>query len=135
MSPKLEASRTPQPLDTQELSLHTASILSPLFLILKRIDPPGHYPWQTTRRDLTHYGRSYLDNRIRIHIEGKLHNFHLLAIPMYKTHTGKNMFHLIVCILDIVHPRWRMQLIGVGSDGASSMTSQFQGVVTCLANE
>src|SRR5579859_4851823 len=52
----------------------------------------------------THYGRSYLDNCIRIHIDGKLHNFHLLAIPMYETHTGENMFHLVVRVLDIVCP-------------------------------
>ena len=54
---------------------------------------------------------------------------------MYETHTGENMFHLIVRILDIICPHWRTQLIGVGSDGASSMTGQFQGVVTRLANE
>ena len=44
------------------------------------------------------------------------------------------MFHLVVRILDVVCPRWKMQLIGVGSDGASSMTGQFQGVVTRLAD-
>src|SRR2546423_2409275 len=54
---------------------------------------------------------------------------------MYETHTGENMFHLVVRVLDIVCPHWRTQLIGVGSDDASSMTGQFQGVVTHLANE
>jgi len=83
----------------------------------------------------THYGSSYLDNRIRVHIDGKLHNFHLIAIPMYEKHSGKNMFILIRRVLDVICPRWRMQLIGVGSDGASSMTGQFQGVVTRLDNE
>src|SRR6266496_5222739 len=53
MSPELEASQTPKPLDMQELSLHTVSILSPLFLILKRTNPPGHSPWQTTHRLIT----------------------------------------------------------------------------------
>jgi hypothetical protein len=83
----------------------------------------------------THYGRSYLDNRIRIHTDGKLYNFHLVAIPMYETHTGENMFNLVVRILDVVCPRWRMQLIGVGSDGANAMTGQFQGIVTRLQKE
>ena len=83
----------------------------------------------------THYGRSYLDNRIRVHVDGKLHNFHPVAIPMYEAYTGENMFHLIVRILDVVCPRWKMQLVGVGSDGASSMTGQFHGVVTRLADE
>src|SRR5579859_8095536 len=53
MSPELEASPTPKLLGMQELSLHTASILSPLFLVLKRIDPPGHSPLQTMRRPIT----------------------------------------------------------------------------------
>lgn len=54
---------------------------------------------------------------------------------MYESYTGENMFNLIMCILDVICPRWRMQLIGVGSDGASSMMGQFQGVVTRLAKE
>lgn len=83
----------------------------------------------------THYGSSYLDNRIRVHVDGKLHNFHLIAIPIYEKHIGENMFILIRRILDVICPRWRMQLIGVSSDGASSMTGQFQGVVTRLDNE
>ena len=52
----------------------------------------------------THYGRSYLDNRIRVHVDGKLHNLHLIAILMYEAHTGQNMFHLVVRILDVVCP-------------------------------
>jgi hypothetical protein len=54
---------------------------------------------------------------------------------MYEHHTGENIFILIRRVLDVVCPRWRMQMIGVGSDGANSMTEQFQGVVTRLANE
>jgi hypothetical protein len=80
----------------------------------------------------THYGKSYLDNRIRIHRDGKLYNLHLVAVPMYGKHTGENMFNLISRILDIVCRRWRSQLIGVAADGASSMTGKFQGVVTRL---
>src|SRR5947207_251379 len=48
MLSELEASPTPKLPDIQELSLHTVFILSPLFLILERTDPPGHSPWQTT---------------------------------------------------------------------------------------
>jgi len=39
----------------------------------------------------THYGRSYLDNRIRVHVDGKLHNFHLVAIPMYEAHRREHV--------------------------------------------
>ena len=48
---------------------------------------------------------------------------------MYEKHTSENMFILIQCILDIICLCWRMQLIGVGSDGANSMMGHFQGVV------
>lgn len=40
------------------------------------------------------------------------------------------MFNLVARFLDVVCPRWRTQLIGIGSDGASSMTGHLQGVVT-----
>ena len=83
----------------------------------------------------THHGRSYLTNRIHIHIDGRLYNLHLIAIPMYEHHTGENMFILIRRDLDIVCPRWRMQMIRVGSDSANSIMGQFQSVVMRLANE
>src|SRR5579859_7731853 len=54
---------------------------------------------------------------------------------MYEAHTSENMFILVRRIFDVICPHWRMQLISVGSDGASSMTGQFQGVVTRLANK
>ena len=54
---------------------------------------------------------------------------------MYEKHISENMFILIWHIPNVICSHWRMQLIRVGSDGASSMTDQFQGVVTCLDNE
>lgn len=83
----------------------------------------------------THYDRSYLDNRIRIHIDEKLHNFHLFVISMYESHIDENMFHFIVCVLDIVCPHWKTQLIEIDSDGVSFMIDQFQSVVTRLIND
>ena len=83
----------------------------------------------------THYGKSYFDNRIRIHINGKLVNIHALAIPMFYEHTAENMFLLVSRFLDIIIPHWRMQLIGIGSDGANVMTGHFQGVVTQMISQ
>ena len=83
----------------------------------------------------THYGKSYFDNRIRVHVNGKLQNHHVVAILMYEQHTGKNMFTLVMRVLDVVYPRWKRHLIGVGSDSANSMTGHLQGVVTRLARE
>jgi hypothetical protein len=78
----------------------------------------------------THYGKSYLDNRIRFHRNRVLYNIHMLAIPMYDRHTGENMFKLVSNVFDILCPMWRTKLISMGSDGASSMTGEYSGVVT-----
>ena len=83
----------------------------------------------------THYSKSYFDNRIWGHINGKLHNFHLVAIPMFEQHTGENMFLLVSHVLDVLCPRWRTQMIGIGSDGANAMIGHLQGVVTHIAKE
>ena len=83
----------------------------------------------------TYYSKFYFDNRIRVHVDGKLHNYYLIVILMYKQHTGENMFTLMMHVLDVICPQWRRQLIRVGSDGTNSMTGHLQGVVTCLARE
>ena len=78
----------------------------------------------------THYGKSYFDNRIRIHHDGDILNIHAIAIPMFERHTGENMFNLITTFFDIICPTWRTKLIGIGSDGENTMTGHLQGVVT-----
>ena len=45
------------------------------------------------------------------------------------------MFILVSRFLDVLCPRWRTQLIGIGSDGANAMTGHLQGVVTRLVKE
>ena len=83
----------------------------------------------------THWGSSYLDNRIRFQLRGKLYHVHAIAIPMFEQHTGINMFRLVTRFLDIICPIWRQKLLGVASDGASIMTGEFQGVVNCIEKE
>ena len=83
----------------------------------------------------THWGSSYLDNRIRFQLRGKLYDIHAIAIPIFEQHTGINMFRLITRFLDIICPIWRQKLLGVASDGASVMTGEFQGVVTRIEKE
>ena len=78
---------------------------------------------------------SYLDVRIRFYYKNKINNIHLLAIPMKKHHTGKYQFDLIVKVLDIIIPLWRVKLIGITTDGASAMVGSIQGTCTRLAKE
>ena len=48
-----------------------------------------------------HCGSSYLDNRIRFHLHGKLYDIHAIAIPMFERHTGINMYVLVTKFLHI----------------------------------
>jgi len=63
-----------------------------------------------------------------------IHNFHLLALPMNKRHTGQSMFDMIVKVLDVICPGWRDSLIGVTTDGAKNMTRRHVGLLTFLDN-
>ena len=83
----------------------------------------------------THYGNSYFDNRIRFHYRGIVYNIHAVAIPMFDRHTGENMHKLISNFLDILCSEWRSKLIGMGTDGARSMTGALKGVTTRLEKD
>jgi hypothetical protein len=40
----------------------------------------------------THMSTSYLDIRARIFVGGSIHNFHVMAIPMFSRHTAEQIF-------------------------------------------
>ena len=92
----------------------------------------GHSHWQMIP---LYYGKSYLDNRIHFHQDGIIHNVHFLAIPMFERHTGAYMFKLVSEVFDIICPKWRMKLISMSSDGATSMTGEHSGIVTRIEQE
>ena len=54
---------------------------------------------------------------------------------MFDRHTGENMHKLISNFLDVICSEWRSKLIGVGMDGASSMTGALKGVTTRLEKD
>ena len=83
----------------------------------------------------THYRNFYFNNRIHFHLRGILYNIDAIAIPMFDWHTGENMYDLISNFLDVIYLEWRSKLIGVGTDGASSMTGVLKGVTTRLEND
>jgi len=78
----------------------------------------------------THMSTSYLDIRIRLFTCGTIHNFHLLAIPMCSSHTGKEIFLLAERALDVICPNWRDLIVSVATDGERKMTGRVQGVAT-----
>jgi hypothetical protein len=54
---------------------------------------------------------------------------------MRERHTGEYQYNLVVSLLDILAPNWKHQLIGIATDGASSMTGCIKGTCTRLSNE
>ena len=54
---------------------------------------------------------------------------------MFDRHTGENMHTLISNFLDVICLKWCGKLIGVGTDGASSMTEALKDVSTRLEKD
>ena len=77
---------------------------------------------------------SYLDIRIRFAIKKKVYNFHLLAIPLFESHTGENMFNVLVQFLDDLCTSWRDIFVSSSTDGARSMTGRIQGLTTRIGD-
>jgi hypothetical protein len=72
---------------------------------------------------------------MRCYFKGDLQNLHLLAIPMQERHTGEYQFNLVVSLLNVHAPNWRHQLVGIATDGASTMSGCIKGTSTRLSNE
>jgi len=54
----------------------------------------------------TLHSQSYLDIRVRLVVNGRLYNFHLLALPIFGSHTGKHMCDAFVELLSARCSRW-----------------------------
>jgi hypothetical protein len=63
-----------------------------------------------------------LDLRICIPVNGDIHNFHMLAVPMFAEHSREEMFKLLFDSLSALDPDWKMKIVGITRDGAASMT-------------
>lgn len=86
---------------------------------------------------------SHLDLRVQfpalVGFEGGpavVNGFHLLAIPLFAlAHSGRVYCDLLIRLLDVLCPDWRMKLIGSSTDGAGNMTGHNVGFSTLLRNE
>ena len=77
-----------------------------------------------------HFSTSYLDIRIRIHVNSTLLNAHVLAIPVFERHTGENMYKTAEKAFDALHGNWKNKIVGISTDGEKKMTGQISGVAT-----
>ena len=78
----------------------------------------------------SHMATSCLDIRILLFTGEAIHNFHLLAIPMFSCHTGEEIFLHVVKALNVICPRWRYVIISISTDGKCKMTGRVQDVAT-----
>ena len=75
----------------------------------------------------THMSSSYLDIRIRVCWSSKIHNFHLLAIPMPGRHTAEAIFNAADQAMTALCPDWKAIIVGISTDGEKKMTGRIQG--------
>ncbi len=105
---------------------------------LQRIARHLHRAWafSIALDSATHQSTSYLDVRFRIFMLAfyNIVNLHAIMLPMFNRHIGKVMFQMVVSFLDVLHPGWKVHLLGVSSDGARNMIGRVSSVVTCLSN-
>lgn len=83
----------------------------------------------------THWGKSYFDNRIRLHFNGCLYNIHVIAIPMFEEKSAVNIFNVVKKVLGILCSDWPDKLLGMGSDGEPTMTGHLGGVLTLIQQQ
>jgi hypothetical protein len=104
-------------------------------MISKILSQPHVFAFSIASDSSTHYESSYFDIRIRVGINGVLHNLHLVIVPFYGHHTTVNILALIVKILDVLFLMWRNKLISTSNDGENTMTGRHGGLVTLLEKE
>lgn len=78
---------------------------------------------------------SYFDMRVRFYNGNSICNQHVIAIPLFGSHTGENMFDVVSKVLySLVGDDWKVKLIGIATDGAANMVGRVSGVVTRIQN-
>ena len=81
----------------------------------------------------THTATSYLDIRIRFHVENYgIANIHLLVLLVYECHSGEVIFDAACKALNALYGGWRNKLIRVSTDRERKMTGCIKGVTTCF---
>ncbi len=67
--------------------------------------------------DSQHCGQTFFDIRIRVSVNGVLHNLHLIAMLHFDRHTAANQEAMLVKLLGVLFVGWTRKLIGVTTDG------------------
>lgn len=69
-------------------------------------------------------GTGYIDVRVRFCDAGRMQNRHVIAAPLFGSHTGEAMFNMVCQLFDVLCPTWTEHIIGSSTDGAANMTGK-----------
>ena len=83
----------------------------------------------------THKSTSYLDIQIRFFYGSTIHNFHLVAVPLFTWHTGEQIYLHAKKILDMLCPEWQSIILSITTDGEKKMIGHNQFSVKLPENK
>ncbi|CAK9269703.1 unnamed protein product [Sphagnum jensenii] len=75
-----------------------------------------------------HRGTTFFDVRIRVGMNGILHNLHLIAMLHFDRHTTANKEAILVKLLGALFTEWTRKLIDVTTDGEKTNMGHVNGV-------
>ncbi|KAI9920233.1 hypothetical protein PsorP6_015858 [Peronosclerospora sorghi] len=70
--------------------------------------------------------------RIRVRVNGNIHNVHLVVVPFFDRHTAENTVKLITTLLETVCAPWQDKIIAITTDGENTNTGWRNDVVARL---
>jgi hypothetical protein len=76
------------------------------------------------------FGVNMLNLKIRIPVNGDIHNFHMLTVPMFAEHSGEEMFKLLSDSLSALGHDWKMKIVGIITYDEASMIGVRKGIVS-----
>lgn len=82
-----------------------------------------------------HQSTGYFDIRVRVFVAGKLHNLHVMALPVFTRHTALNLFRAFQRLFDVLCPAWRDKILSCSTDGENKMTGKQNGFLKLLSDE
>jgi hypothetical protein len=106
-----------------------------LQMIFEILSQPRVFAFSIAGDGSTHYESSNFNIRIRVGVNGVLHNLHFVIVPFYGRHITINILVLIVKILAILFLMWHDKLISVSRDGENTMIGHHGALVTQLEKE
>lgn len=83
---------------------------------------PDYWGCSVTFDEAAFLSNSCIYIPVRFYANGKIRNYHVLAIPMHEQHTGQIMIYIISKLLSsLCGDTWNHKLPGISNDGSKNM--------------